>query len=268
MEPPLPAQPNLPEEVEFMDLDSFALTQEEVELEEISEVGFGEDEGGRGGKVQDFDGTFQNFGACSTFVDYNAGGKLEDFGASGDYEGAREEEGGEDAVIEDEFVMMRVTHTQVSEQWSMERAKTSQQINTDITFFPIQKEILYPTRVRDRQQRKSRSVPKRTRDDEWEDYLIVEPLVTQSEELRKETNFKELPDGTQIVNGSKNVAKMGKDVEYMAPFVCIMAGVVAKKYGIATWTGYVVDYVLKCGSELYRASKLRYDQVSVVNFFL
>lgn len=85
--------------------------------------------------------------------------------------------------------------------------------------------------------------------------------MTQSEELRKESNFKELPDGTQIINGTKNIAEFGKDIEYMAPFVCIMAAVVAKKYGIITWTGDIVDYILKCGNELYKTSKLRYDQV-------
>lgn len=47
----------------------------------------------------------------------------------------------------------------------------------------------------------------------------------------------------------------------MAPFVCVMADVVAKKYSILSWTPEIVDYVLKCGVELYNASKFRYDQV-------
>lgn len=58
----------------------------------------------------------------------------------------------------------------------------------------------------------------------------------------------------------------------MAPFVCVMADVVAKKYSILTWTPEIVDYVLKCGAELHSASKFRYDQVkfnllSIFNFF-
>lgn len=140
------------------------------------------------------------------------------------------------------------------------------QINTDITYFPINKEILYPTYIRDRQQMKNRiAYTKSMKHGDWDNFIPSEPQVTQSQELAKETNFKDLPDGTQIINGTKNISEFGQDIEFVAPFVCIMAAVVAKKYGIATWSTDIVDYVLKCGNELYGASKLRYDQVNKHN---
>lgn len=57
---------------------------------------------------------------------------------------------------------------------------------------------MYPTYVRGRQQQKTRHQrPKGP--NEWEDeYVPVAPEVTKSEELRKETNFVDLPDDTQV----------------------------------------------------------------------
>lgn len=91
-----------------------------------------------------------------------------------------------------------------------------------------------------------------------------EPDITQSEELRKENNFVNLPDSSQIVRGKSNMADLegqGGDMEYLAPFVCIMAAAVAKKFSLVSWSADVVEYVLKCGQELFKASKFRYDQV-------
>lgn len=97
-------------------------------------------------------------------------------------------------------------------------------------------------------------------EDDWDTYLPPEPLVTQSQELQKETNFIKLPDDTEIIYGTQNVANFGKDIEFIAPFIGIMAGVVSKKYSITSWTTEIVDYILKCGAELYSASKFRFDQ--------
>jgi len=74
---------------------------------------------------------------------------------------------------------------------------------------------------------------------------------------RKQNNLKL----QQIIRGTKNVSQFGEEVEFMAPFVCVMACVVARKYSILSWTPEIVDYILKCGVELYSASKFRYDQV-------
>lgn len=112
---------------------------------------------------------------------------------------------------------------------------------------------------------KTRIEKSRLRDDDWENYLPpCPPNVTKSQELGFQTNFVDLPDNTQIILGTKNVAELGDTVEYIAPFVCIMAAVVARKYHILTWTREIVDYVLKCGGELYCASKFRYDQVRYI----
>lgn len=99
--------------------------------------------------------------------------------------------------------------------------------------------------------------PKR-RDDESE---ISDVEVTQSKELAKESNFVDLPDNSQIVTGGSNIANFGEDPEYMAPFACIMAAVIGKKYNVLTWSKDVIDYALKCGSELYNKSTVRFDQV-------
>lgn len=104
-------------------------------------------------------------------------------------------------------------------------------------------------------------------EDVWDTYLPPEPVVTQSQELKKETNFIKLPDDTEIIYGTHNIAAFGKDIEFIAPFVDIMAGVVSKKYSITSWTTEIVDYILKCGAELYSASKFRFDQVTIFVFY-
>lgn len=134
-------------------------------------------------------------------------------------------------------------------------------MNTDVTFFPIKREVLYPTYLRGKQQMKYRLERYKFAEDDWNTYLPPEPIVTQSQELQKETNFIKLPDDTEIVYGTQNVADFGKDIEFVAPFISIMACVVSRKYSILSWTSEIVDYILKCGAELYSASKFRFDQV-------
>ncbi|KAJ8921144.1 hypothetical protein NQ315_013615, partial [Exocentrus adspersus] len=240
LEPALPEQPKFTEDIEFQDLDSFALTQEEIELDSF-ELDVQEEEEGE------------------------EGGRKKDYGAGGDYEQMEEELGEEYNVPgEDDWFETRTDYTQVG-KYSLQPPITSvtEEVNTDVTYFPIHKEILYPTYIRGKQQMKNRiAYSKSAKDDGWDDFIPTEPEVTQSQELLKESNFKDLPDGAQIINGTKNISEFGGDIEFIAPFVCIMAGVVARKYTIGTWTPEIVDYVLKCGNELYRASKVRYDQVS------
>ncbi|KAJ8954133.1 hypothetical protein NQ318_005727 [Aromia moschata] len=208
IEPPLPTQPK-DDEIEFMDLDSFELTQEEIELQQFElDVGEGEDY----------------------------------IGGAGDYEGLGEGDYGEG---EDDWYYVMNEYAQVGE-FSLPKdvSRISEQINTDITYFPINRDVLYPTYMRGKQQMRRRLHFTKDKDEAgWEVYVPTEPTVTKSEELRKETNFIDLPDDTQIIRGTKNVVEFGKDVEYIAPFVCIMAAVVSK-------------------NELYAASKFRYDQVA------
>lgn len=90
------------------------------------------------------------------------------------------------------------------------------------------------------------------------------PEVTQSQELAKESNFVTMPDDSQLIRGTTNMAVYGENVEFLAPFVCIMAVAVAKKFELCTWSTEIVDYILKCGSILFKAVKVRYDQVPVL----
>ncbi|CAH1118613.1 unnamed protein product [Phaedon cochleariae] len=241
IEPPLPQQPKITEDIEFLDLDSFELTMEEIELEVVAQQ---EDENeqpeeGEGMMMAEGESDFEQAPEEANFMGL----------------------GGEGDDLDDWFFA-----TDMYSQYSgiKKPSQMSEQVNTDITYFPIKREILYPTYLRDRQRVKYRLQKYRFTEEDWENYLPPSPPeITRSEELRKETNFVNLPDDTQIILGGKNVADAGgEDVEFVAPFVCIMAGVVAKKYSISSWTGEIVDYIIKCGNELHAASKFRYDQVS------
>ncbi|XP_060534310.1 uncharacterized protein LOC132706790 [Cylas formicarius] len=224
IEPPRPVPPKEDLLVPFMDLDSFELTQEEIELEEAYGESY-EDELGDKQQTESKE--------LDLFADIEGIDQVEDF-----YRPSPE------------YTAMMTPN------------KLSGEMNTELTIFPIRKEILYPSYIRGRQRMKSLR-PARAKADYWSDsYVPVISDVTKSEELTKETNFVELPDDSQIIRGRRNIFEFGDDVEYMAPFVCIMAGVVAKKYSVLSWTGDIVDYVLKCGSELFNASKFRYDQVA------
>lgn len=93
------------------------------------------------------------------------------------------------------------------------------------------------------------------------DGTIATVSTTQSQELEKASNFVDLPDNSQILRGTSNIVDYGEDVEFMAPFMSIMATCVAEKYSIVTWTKDIVNYVLQCGSELFKQSPIRFDQV-------
>uniref|UniRef100_A0A6P7G2I3 Uncharacterized protein LOC114333566 isoform X1 n=2 Tax=Diabrotica virgifera virgifera TaxID=50390 RepID=A0A6P7G2I3_DIAVI len=230
IEPPLPQQTS--EEIEFMDLDDFEMTMEEKEMEEPPAEG----EDGSAGKR---------------------------FAHEGEDESERKKAQLEKELLEEPEEWYYATDKSLQKDMTLEPSRVSMEINTELTYFPIKKEILYPTYIRGKQQMKYRLQKYKFTEEDWENYLPPSPPdLTQSEELKKDTNFIDLPDDTQIILGSKNVAHLGKTVEYIAPFVCIMANVVAKKYSIISWTGEIVDYILRCGNELYSASKFRYDQVS------
>ncbi|XP_030747485.1 uncharacterized protein LOC115875983 isoform X2 [Sitophilus oryzae] len=226
--PPRPSQGKEAATVPFMDLDSFELTQEEIELEEMA-----------------IEGSPDKYEGMEEFE--------KEYELEGDMEQEMEDQGGEDFYYtEDRDAQVRTE--------SLLPVVTSGEMNTELTFFSIKKEVLYPTLLRGKQRMKTRPFKS---ENKWEDLFVpLVPDVTKSEELRKETNFVNLPDDTQIIRGTKNIADFGEETEFMAPFICVMADVVAKKYSILSWNSDIVDYVLKCGTELYKASKFRYDQVS------
>nr|XP_022920512.1 uncharacterized protein LOC111428977 [Onthophagus taurus] len=95
-----------------------------------------------------------------------------------------------------------------------------------------------------------------------EDGLLVEPEITQSKELAKASNFIDLPDGSQIIRGRYDVKQYSPDADLLAPYICIMAAAVAGKYQVSTWSPDIVDYVLRCGSELHQKSKYQFLEVA------
>ncbi|KAK9753098.1 hypothetical protein QE152_g3667 [Popillia japonica] len=91
---------------------------------------------------------------------------------------------------------------------------------------------------------------------------LIEPEVTQSKELAKPNNFIDLPDGTQLIRGTKEVKDFGEFPDNMAPYVCVMAAAVAAKYSVNTWSADVVNYVLQCGVELFKKSNIKFEEVA------
>lgn len=186
------------------------------------------------------------------------GGEEEGEGGSGDYYGE-----GEDYVdAMDEMYWARNMMSQVgSHSLESYHSKLSAQINTDVTcaYLPLKLEVLRPLGNR-------RRTPRTRTLERFEKPPITDALdVTQSEELAKDSNFVDLPDGSQIVLGTENMSKYGDELEFMAPFVSIMATAVAKKFAIISWSSDIVNYVLKCGAELYKSVNVRYDQVPVLD---
>lgn len=184
--------------------------------------------------------------------------------------GAGEEEGeadyygeGEDYIDAiDEMYWARNMVSQVgSHSLESYHSKLSAQVNTDVTcaYLPLKLEVLRP-------QGNRRRTPRTQTLQRFERPTITDPLTTtQSEELAKESNFIDLPDGSQIILGAENMSKYGDDLEFMAPFVSIMAVAVAKKFAIISWSPEIVNYVLKCGAELFKSVNVRYDQVPVLD---
>lgn len=236
IEPPLPEDPEGEPQIEFMDLDAFDLTQEEKEMEQRGE---GEARGGE---------------------DRSKGSGSASGEASGSYDASMEEsvaaeEAGYGEDGGDDWYMAASDYAQVGSHSLLSRI--SEEVNTELFNLEIPDEEV-PTIVRD-----ITAISKKRKRDMtamYEFEMTPEPDVTLSEELAKESNFLDLPDGSQIVLGSMNIAEFGTELEFMAPFVCIMAAAVAKKYSIDSWSKDVVDYVLKCGAELHTSSNTRYDQ--------
>ncbi|CAH2003560.1 unnamed protein product [Acanthoscelides obtectus] len=121
--PELPQQQTFEEDIEFQDLDTFELTMEEIELQEIPpEEGY----------------------ARIKLLETGEGMEEE-------YEGMMEAYG-EGEGLDDWYYVMN-QFAQVGE-YSLPKdvSRISDNVNTDITYFPIKKEILYPTYLRDKQQ--------------------------------------------------------------------------------------------------------------------
>ena len=96
---------------------------------------------------------------------------------------------------------------------------------------------------------------------------ITTPLVeteleiTPQEELAKPSNFKNLPDNTQIVRGTAAITDNPIDV---LPFAAIMAIVTSYKYTVNTWTEGIVNFVVDTAKKLYQ-NKLEKFQLAPVH---
>ncbi|XP_017785360.1 PREDICTED: uncharacterized protein LOC108568662 [Nicrophorus vespilloides] len=85
---------------------------------------------------------------------------------------------------------------------------------------------------------------------------------TQSLELKRPSNFVDLPDGSQLVRATKKVADFGAEVEYIAPFMCAMSSAVGEKYALRTWSTDVLDFILTAGHQLYKKAKFKFEQLA------
>ncbi|XP_065172962.1 LOW QUALITY PROTEIN: uncharacterized protein [Atheta coriaria] len=86
-------------------------------------------------------------------------------------------------------------------------------------------------------------------------------MRTLSEEFKRPSNYIKLPDGSQLIRGTKHVGDCGVEVEYIAPYICIMAAVVGEKYCLRTWSSDVLDFVMTSGDVLYKKSKYGFVQL-------
>ncbi|GBP05473.1 hypothetical protein EVAR_2990_1 [Eumeta japonica] len=77
----------------------------------------------------------------------------------------------------------------------------------------------------------------------------VDVECTPSTELAKPHNFKELPDGSQIISGTHAIGDT--NAYEILPFVAIMAIVTSYKYSINTWTRNIVNFVLDAAKQLH-----------------
>ncbi|KAG6441379.1 hypothetical protein O3G_MSEX001723 [Manduca sexta] len=86
-----------------------------------------------------------------------------------------------------------------------------------------------------------------------EDNLETSP----SEELKKPSNFKQLPDSTQIVRGSSAITE--SDALDILPFSAIMAIVTSYKYNTNSWTSGIVNFVVDTAKKLYQNKQEKFQ---------
>ncbi|XP_072929208.1 uncharacterized protein [Epargyreus clarus] len=88
---------------------------------------------------------------------------------------------------------------------------------------------------------------------------LAEPSlnVTPSEELAKPSNFKTLPDNTQIVRGTSAITD--SNAIDILPFAAIMAIVTSYKYTINSWTTGIVNFVVDTAKKLYDKKQTKFQ---------
>ncbi|XP_046967526.1 uncharacterized protein LOC124535371 [Vanessa cardui] len=85
--------------------------------------------------------------------------------------------------------------------------------------------------------------------------------LTAEEELEKPSNFKNLPDNTQIIRGTSAISE-GSAIDVL-PFAAIMAIVTSYKYAVNTWTTGLVNFVVDTANKLYQNKKEKFQLAPV-----
>lgn len=92
--------------------------------------------------------------------------------------------------------------------------------------------------------------------------LAETPLTSSpSEELKKPSNFKRLPDNTEIVRGSDCCS--GPGAVDILPFAAIMAIMTSYKYSINTWSSSIVSFIIDTAKKLYQNKKEKFQLAPV-----
>ncbi|XP_063893773.1 uncharacterized protein LOC110379989 isoform X1 [Helicoverpa armigera] len=87
---------------------------------------------------------------------------------------------------------------------------------------------------------------------------------TLEEELQKPSNFKDLPDLSQIVRGTTSVSDPdAPETHDKLPFGAIMAIVTSYKYSINTWTPGIVNFVVETALRLYDNKQQKFQLAPV-----
>lgn len=85
----------------------------------------------------------------------------------------------------------------------------------------------------------------------------MEVVGTPSEEFLKPSNFKTLPDTTQIIQGTKAIPE--PEASEVLPFAAIMAIITSYKYSVNTWTKGIVDFIIEGGLKLHKNKKEKFQ---------
>ncbi|VVC87446.1 unnamed protein product [Leptidea sinapis] len=88
--------------------------------------------------------------------------------------------------------------------------------------------------------------------------------ISLEEELAKPSNFKNLPDNTQIIRGT-NAINNEKAIDVL-PFAAIMAIVTSYKYSVNTWTAGIVNFVVDTAKKLYdnKRDKFQHSPMHII----
>lgn len=85
----------------------------------------------------------------------------------------------------------------------------------------------------------------------------MDVVGTPSEEFLKPSNFKTLPDTTQIIHGSTAIGE--PEASEVLPFAAIMAIITSYKYSVHTWTPGIVDFIIDGAKKLHTKKKERFQ---------